>query len=231
MTRDDYLFQFERWVGGSKERKARARAELEEHLSGAEQAGEIESAMRRLGDPRSAARDFTSGYELKPSPLARRALAAAIDMFVLVALIAGGLGAGTWAGSRSDAIFPEDLSVDVGSGSWYLTSISWVGVSLLVLGGLWWIVIVPLLEWRTGRTVGKAALGLRVVAEDGTAPSFGQIVVRRLTLVFSGPLQLFDWGFVFFNARRQRAFDILAKTVVVAEDSHGARDLAPAASQ
>jgi uncharacterized RDD family membrane protein YckC len=62
-----------------------------------------------------------------------------------------------------------------------VTSISWVGVTLLVLGGLWWFVILPLLEWWVGRTAGKAVLGLRVLAEDGTAPSFGQIVARRLT--------------------------------------------------
>jgi uncharacterized RDD family membrane protein YckC len=67
--------------------------------------------------------------------------------------------------------------------------------------------------------LGKAALGLRVYAEDGTAPSFGQIVVRRLSLIFSGPLQLFDWGFVFFNVKRQRAFEVLAKTVVVTENN------------
>jgi uncharacterized RDD family membrane protein YckC len=231
MTREEYLFQFERWIGGNRERKARLRAELEEHLSGAEQAGELESAMKRLGDPRSAARDFTSGYALNPSPLPRRFFAALIDVAVFIALIGSGLAAGTWASSsRDQAIFPEDLSYDVGSGSWYMTSISWVGVTLLVLGGLWWFVILPLLEWRVGRTAGKALLGLRVLAEDGTAPSFGQIVVRRLTLVFSGPLQLFDWGFVFFNAKRQRAFDILAKTIVVAEDSEGTRDLAPAPS-
>ena len=231
MTREEYLFQFERWVGGNKERKARLRAELEEHLSAAEQAGELEAAMRRLGDPRSAARDFTRGYVTTPSPLLRRFFAAVIDAAVFIALIGSGLATGTWAAAdRSKAIFPEDLSFDAGGGSWYLTSISWVGVSLLVLGGLWWIVIVPVLEWRTGRTIGKAAVRLRVLAEDGTAPSFAQIVLRRLTLVFSGPLQLFDWAFMFFNAKRQRAFDILAKTMVVLEHTPRTRDLAPAAS-
>jgi uncharacterized RDD family membrane protein YckC len=223
MTRDEYLGQFERWVGGSKQRKARTRAELEEHLSGAEEAGEFESAMKRLGDPRSAARDFTSGYELRPSPLPRRFLAALIDMLIFFTLIAVGMGFGTWESRPSGAFFSGDLSVNLGvfgqpvGRSWYLASISWFGVCLVLLGVLWWFVILPLLEWRTGRTAGKAALGLRVIAEDGTAPSFGQVVVRRLTLIFSGPLQLFDWAFVFFNARRQRAFDSLAKTVVVTE--------------
>ena len=207
------------------------RAELEEHLSGAEQAGELESAMKRLGDPRGAGRDFTSGYALTPSPLLRRFFAAGIDIAIFIALIGSGLATGRWRGTRRDeALFPEDLAVDLAGETWYLTSITALGVSLLVLGGLWLLVILPLLEWRVGRTLGKAALGLRVLAEDGTAPSFAQVIVRRLTLVFSGPLQLFDWGFVFFNARGQRAFDILAKTLVVVEDNPDTGALAPAAS-
>lgn len=216
ITRDEYLFQFERWVGGSRERKARARAELEEHLEGAEQAGDLESALTRLGDPRSAARDFSSGYELRPAPLPRRFLAAALDFAVVVLVAVGGLASGTWAATaREEALFPEDVSLEMSGETWYLTSLSALGGALVALAVLWWIVGLPLLEWRTGRTIGKSALGLRVLAEDGSAASFGQIVVRRLTLVFSGPLQLFDWAFVFFNAKRQRAFEILAKTIVV----------------
>ncbi len=221
MNRDEYLFQFERWVGGSKQRKTRARAELDEHLDGAEQAGDLDSALKRLGDPRNAARDFTSGYTLSPAPLLRRFIAVFIDLLVLAILIGFGLAAGTWVPSRDDAIFPEDLVLEFGGENWYMTSFGGVGITLLALGGLWWIVILPLLEWRTGRTLGKAASGLRVYAEDGTAPSFGQIVVRRLSLIFSGPLQIFDWGFVFFNVKRQRAFDVLAKTVVVIENKWG----------
>ena len=215
-TYDEYLFEFERWVGGSKERKEQVRAELEEHLDGAQQAGELDAALKRLGDPRNAARDFSSGHRLRPAALPRRVLAAALDFAIALGLGAGGLASGTWAAtSRENALFPEDLSLEVSGETWYLTAFTSLGVLLLVLACLWWILILPLLEWRTGRTLGKAVLGLRVIAEDGTAPSFGQIVVRRLTLVFSGPLQLFDWALVFFNPKRQRAFEILAKTMVV----------------
>lgn len=223
ITADEYLFQFERWVGGSKTHKARVRAELEEHLTGAKQAGELEPTLERLGDPRSAARDFSQGYELRVAPLPRRALAAIMDFGVTVALVMAGLASGTWAATgRDEALFPEDLVVEFSGDTWYLTSFTVLGGFLVAAGVLWWVVILPLIEWRTGRTVGKAALGLRVFAEDGTAPSFGQIVLRRLTLVFSGPLQLVDWAFVFFNAKRQRAFDILARTMVVRDLDRGA---------
>lgn len=150
MNRDEYLFQFERWVGGSKQRKTRARAELDEHLDGAEQAGDLDSALTRLGDPRSAARDFTSGYTLSPAPLPRRFIAVFIDFLVLAILIGFGLAAGTWVPSRDDAIFPEDLVLEFGSENWYLTSFGGVGITLLALGGLWWIVILPLLSGVPG---------------------------------------------------------------------------------
>lgn len=231
MTREEYVAQFERWVGGSKERKAGARAELEQHLDGAEQAGDLAAAMVRLGDPRSAARDLSSGHWTRTAPLPRRVLAAAIDVTVSVALISAGLAAATWAAVQpQDAVFPEDLAVTSGSDTWYVTSFGWVGAGLVAAGALWWIVVVPLLEWRTGRTLGKAALGLRVIAEDGTAPSLGQVLVRRLTLIFSGPLQIFDWAFALFNDRRQRAFDIVAKTVVVRDTTSGGHDLTPPAT-
>ncbi len=48
--------------------------------------------------------------------------------------------------------------------------------------------------------------------------SFGQAVVRRLTLVFTGPLQAIDWVFALFDARRQRAVEKLAHTLVVREE-------------
>ena len=75
------------------------------------------------------------------------------------------------------------------------------------------------MEWLYGRGPGKAALGLRVVTEEGIAPSFGQVVVRRLTLVFSGPLQLIDWAFALFDPRRQRAVEKLTHTIVIQDET------------
>lgn len=92
----------------------------------------------------------------------------------------------------------------------------------LVLAMMWWILGLTIMEWRYGRTPGKSVMGLRVVSEEGIALTFGQAVVRRLTLVFSGPLQLIDWGFALFNPQHQRAVEKLAHTLVIEdEDSKG----------
>jgi uncharacterized RDD family membrane protein YckC len=58
-----------------------------------------------------------------------------------------------------------------------------------------------------------------VTTEEGIAPTFGQVIVRRLTLVFSGPLQIIDWAFALFNPQRQRAVEKLARTIVVQDES------------
>ena len=86
------------------------------------------------------------------------------------------------------------------------------------LAGLWWSLGLTVMEWRYGRTPGKAMLGLRAISEEGISLSFGQAVVRRLTLVFSGPLQLIDWAFALFNPRRQRAVEKLARTLVIKDE-------------
>lgn len=200
---EQYLKEFERWVAGPKERKARLRAELEEHLRAAEAAGDT-SALGRLGTPREAAETFASGYEWEPAPLPRRITAALIDLVTFVGSIILFVGIGT--GLSATNIGPvEALFIVATFGSF-----------------LWWGIGLTLVEWRTGRTPGKAILGLRTIAESGTAPSFGQVVLRRLTLVFSGPLQLIDWVFVFFNPKHQRGLDVLAKTLVVTDPSDAA---------
>ena len=207
---EEYLKQFERWVAGPPERKAQARAELEQHLLAAEAAGDVE-AMPRLGTPKEAAKTFTGRLETKLAPVGRRIAAAIVDSGLLVACVALGVGGGTWAsaGRRGD---PQ--------GFWpALGTLEIIAVVLVISAVLYWTVGTILMEWRFGRTVGKTMMGLRVVTEDGIAPSFGQIVLRRLTFIFSGPLQLIDWAFMFFTPKHQRAFEMVAHTVVVQDET------------
>ncbi|HWL64945.1 MAG TPA: RDD family protein [Actinomycetota bacterium] len=205
---EEYLKEFERWVAGPKERKKRVRAELEQHLRAAEAAGDVE-AMARLGTPREAAATFSAGHELEPAPLPRRIGAALVDLGIvflpLIALAIGGLIV-----DPPGAI--ESQFTNVGG-------LEWMTIVFFFGAGAWWTLGLILSEWRTGRTPGKALLGLRVVTEDGISPSFGQIVIRRLTMIFSGPLQVIDWAFMFFTKKHQRAFELVAKTVVVQDET------------
>ena len=200
---DGYLDEFERWIAGGSSRRRRLRAELEAHLSAAREDGDLEGALKRLGSPRMAARSFAGGLDLDPAPLRRRIPAFLIDVGITVVLLFATLALGTWAygqGNDSAAFLPLKILV----------------VLIVAPAIAWWPVGLTLAEWRYGRTPGKAMMGLEVMSEDGTAPGLGQVLVRRLTLVFSGPLQIIDWAYALFNDKRQRALDKLAGTMVVA---------------
>jgi uncharacterized RDD family membrane protein YckC len=208
---EEYLKEFERWVAGPKERKAQVRAELEEHMRAAEAAGDVE-ALARLGTPKEAAKTFATGRDANLATVGRRLAAGIVDSGLFVACIAVGVGSGTWASAGRDGRNPEAFWPALGT-------LETIALVLVVASVLYWVVGTILMEWRIGRTVGKAMFGLRVTTEDGIAPSFGQVVLRRLTFIFSGPLQMIDWAFMFFTPKHQRAFDMIAKTVVVQDET------------
>jgi uncharacterized RDD family membrane protein YckC len=70
-----------------------------------------------------------------------------------------------------------------------------------------------LLEGRFGYTPGKRLLGLRVLGEDQLPVGYKESVLRRLSFYFN--ILPVDALFIFFTAKKQRAFDIVARTIVV----------------
>jgi uncharacterized RDD family membrane protein YckC len=89
------------------------------------------------------------------------------------------------------------------------------GVWGLVALALWAFVYVFVELLITGRTIGKALTGLRVVRADGTAPTARVVFIRTLTLPLS--LLLFGIGFLMIPVRRDhRALhDLIGGTAVV----------------
>ncbi|MEA2452786.1 MAG: hypothetical protein QOG04_1496 [Actinomycetota bacterium] len=216
----NYLKEFERWTAGPAASREAASAEFAEHLREAEAAGELGSTLERLGPPRDAAKAFAAGRELTPATWPRRIGAFLLDCAIPMTLVAVIVVLGTLFGTNHEFHRLEELGRNLSNEM----SINWgfleVGALLLiVLAALWYFVGLTVMEWRYGRTPGKALTSLRVVSEDGIALSFGQAVVRRLTLVFSGPLQIVDWAFAFFNPQRQRAVERLARTRVIRDET------------
>jgi uncharacterized RDD family membrane protein YckC len=217
---ENYLKEFERWTAGPAERRQALSAEFAEHLREAEAAGDLGSTLTRLGPPRDAAKAFAAGRDLQPAPLGRRIGAFLIDCAIPAVIVATVIAIGTFLGSEHAGHELFDWARDLAEERTPM----WGGLQVLAamligLAGLWWFVGLTVMEWRYGRTPGKAITGLRVVSEEGIALSFGQAVVRRLTLVFSGPLQIIDWAFALFDPRHQRAVEKLAHTLVVQDDA------------
>lgn len=217
---ESYLKEFQRWTAGPRSRREALSLELQQHLREAEAAGELGSTLERLGPPRDAAKAFAAGRELRPAPLPRRIIAALVDFAIPASLVLAVVAITTIAGSDDAGRLLWEFGEDVAAERepvW--GTVQSIAAATAVTAFLWWVAGLTIMEWRYGRGPGKAALGLRVVTEEGTAPSFGQVVVRRLTLVFSGPLQIIDWGFALFDPRRQRAVEKLARTMVTQDES------------
>lgn len=205
MDVEAYVREFRRWTRHPV--RGERTAELRAHLDEARASGDLEGALRRLGTPREAARTFGEGDALAPAPLIRRFAGAVVDYGIITVLVLAGPIAAAIGGVEGWEV--SWTGVRGSESPWPLVSVP--------LGLSWFAVGNTILEWRTGRTPGKALLGMRVASEDGTAPGFWQIVVRRLPLVFSGVLQLVDWLFVFVGDKHQRAFDRVARTIVISE--------------
>ncbi len=71
----------------------------------------------------------------------------------------------------------------------------------------------PFLEWRYGQTLGKYLLSIHVTGEDGLRATLPGTIVRRIPFFFE--FFWLDAIVAFFTERRQRAFDLVARTVVL----------------
>jgi len=91
-----------------------------------------------------------------------------------------------------------------------VSNAGWLIMTLLILTNF---VIFPMFS---GQTIGKILTGLRIVASDGNAPSFGRLLVRHL---IGYPLTLLTLGLGFLfsvlNYKGRALHDFLAGTVVV----------------
>ena len=87
-----------------------------------------------------------------------------------------------------------------------------------------WFNYFAICEWRTGQTIGKNALGLRVVPVDaGARLTYNAAALRNLLRLVDLPLTLVgvDYFIVRNSPRRQRLGDRVARTVVLREQPSG----------
>ncbi len=163
------LKEFQRWTAGPQKRREALSAEFAEHLREAEAAGELGSALTRLGPPRDAAKAFAAGRELKPAPLGRRISAFLIDVGIPLLFVGSVVAIGTAVGSSHTADRFFDLARNLSEERSVVWDTLEIGAAALIaLAALWWFLGLTAMEWRYGRTPGKAMTGLRVVSEDGS---------------------------------------------------------------
>ncbi len=189
--------------------RQRIEADLRAHLEEAMRAGEPASvAIGRMGTPAEVAAEFMAQMALPYAGFWRRLGAFAVDLAIIV-LAAGIVAVLGLVASNQVPQRPQGIGYVLGA----IAIAATVGCALAVVGIV--LLYFPLLEARFGRTVGKRLLGLRVLQESGLPIGLKEAFLRRLSFYFE--VLAVDALFVLFTARHQRAFDIVARTVVIQE--------------
>lgn len=90
---------------------------------------------------------------------------------------------------------------------------STIGSVLVSVLGIAYLIV---MEATQGATIGKKALGLRVVKLDGTPIGWGESIVRNLFRIIDGiGAYLLGAIFIWTSPTKQRLGDRVAKTVVI----------------
>jgi uncharacterized RDD family membrane protein YckC len=159
---------------------------------------QVESA--RMVTPEAVALEF------RTANLGSRILAYLIDTAIVTAGILVGLFAVALLGQATEVVVPD-----------------WVALTIvLVLLPSWWLGYFIAFEtlWR-GRTLGKAALGLRVVTREGAPIRFRHAAIRALLGLVDFALAggFFAVVFILLTRDNQRLGDLVAGTLVLRERS------------
>lgn len=142
-----------------------------------------------------------------------RALALVVDIALLITFV-------TFAGMIlifSRGVLGGNL---IGEGFW--------GIFLFFLFFLWWGYGGAMEAFNNGQTLGKKALGLRVVSQSGLAINSSQAMLRNILRGADLAPPFFPGIFaMMFNDRFQRLGDLASGTIVVVEN----RDARPSVTQ
>ncbi len=207
-TLDQYVNEVLHYVSVRPEERQRIEADLRAHLAEAVGAGEpLQTVLGRMGSPQEVAAAFMSEERLAYAGFWIRLAAFAIDAVVMAVpvLVFGGAAVGL-----SNLVPRQPAAIgDYAFGAVIIL----VLIACLLVAFSTFLLYFPILEGRFGQTLGKRLLGLRVLKENGLPIGYREAFLRRVSFYFD--FFPFDALFIPFTAKHQRAFDIIARTVVV----------------
>jgi uncharacterized RDD family membrane protein YckC len=191
MTIQSYIGQFADAMPRMMPEREQIVADVRAHIEEDVQRGEaLDAVLARLGDPANLAASYLSEVPLVSASFWRRAVAMAIDVAI-----------------------PAAIAIPLAAMSGHASPQIVIGLLAVIVGFVAYILVG---ESRYGQTLGKHWLNLLVVRESGARISVGQAIVRLLPCMLH--IWWIDMIFALFTERRQRAFELLSKTRVVAID-------------
>ncbi len=209
-TVDAYITDILHNIQASPEERERIESDLRAHLQEAVAAGEpVESILARMGDPAEVAQEFMAQVKLNYAGFWPRLAAFAIDMLILVPII---VILSLIAALVANTVPQHPAGIGYVFGA--VVILATISIIFVIIGIV--VLYFPLLEGRFGQTIGKRLLKLRVLKENGLPAGYRESFLRRISFYFNGMLAI-DSLFIPFTAKHQRAFDIVAQTIVVKE--------------
>ncbi len=207
-TIDEYVRQVMELIPPASPEYGRIELDLRAHLEETLAAeGSGATAIGRMGTPRAVALGYLADVPQRYAPFLTRVAAFVLDVVigivvVLLALALVGLNAAAMVGVLGADESPGQIGFGV--------SVLIIMILAISIGS---IVYFPVLEWRYGQTLGKKLLAIHVVQEDGSRLRLVEAIVRRIPFF----LEFFwiDALVALFTERHQRAFDFVARTVVI----------------
>jgi uncharacterized RDD family membrane protein YckC len=193
-TAEQYVREVMRHIPAAHPDRERIERDLRNHIADRIAAGASEEeAIAHMGAPEEVACSFMGDVALDYASTGQRFVAFCLDAGIFVSA-AGLLIAALTLGDGDD---------------------SRAALAGLGAASLWLLMLVyfPVAEGIFGQTLGKRAVGLCVVKESGLRVGLGAAILRRIPLYFQ--FFILDALFIPFTKKHQRAFDMVAHTVVV----------------
>ena len=198
---DDYINRVLDHLPSDTPMRAQIAMELRGHIAERLESGQtVADVLGQLGDPRTLAESYLSAVPLVSASFLQRGLAKLIDVMVVLLTVMVIVGLPTYW-----LVWHQEWPFLLGFGVLFAVLAASFGFGLYTIVAEHWL----------GFTLGKRALGLRVVRESGAPIGLGQSIVRQLPMF----LQVYwiDVLFALFTDKSQRAFELLSKTRVVTE--------------
>jgi uncharacterized RDD family membrane protein YckC len=221
--KDQYLMEIARNITAPLQQKEQFLGDLRSHIEESMIDGETEAAsIGKLDKAEDVAAEFMVSVELPYAGFWVRTLAFLVDMtlclYTTVFMYAVVLGFPYLIWSQLKAISIIEAVENVATLT-MLGSLSPILVPMLILvvlgTAVLFLLYFPILEARFGQTFGKRLLGLRVLKENLTAIGMKEAFLRRISYFVE--ILVIDALFIPFSEKKQRAFDVVASTVVVSE--------------
>ena len=207
---DSFIHKVMGYIHAPERERQRIQTDLRTLLEEAQRSGEpLDQILNRMGDPQELGEGFLAQMDLHYAGFWIRLAAFVLDFILIVAVVALFAVPAIILANLVPERNPVGFEIVWGA----------VLIALLIALGLAIVSMIllyfPILEGRFGRTVGKSLLKLRVLKENGLPVGYKEAFLRRLSFYFE--IIAVDALFIPFTPKKQRAFDIVAKTVVVRE--------------